>query len=408
MICRSPAAIVVATLLGAVLIGCLALVSHNNGIAVAANEPSSNAATSEILFRPTPLQLKALRIEQVEGQQFRPEFSTEGKIAINEDTATPVFSPYAGRVVKISAKPGDYVDKGQQLFVVESTDTVQTLNDYIAVSSTVMTARNKLRLAEIVEKRARDLFAGKAVPLKDWQQSQADLSSAQNDLRSAEAGLEAAQNRLKIAGFKEADIAAFAEKRQINPNTSISSPLAGTVVQRKLGSGQYIPSGSTDPAFVIGDHSTVWLTAFVRETDAYLVSVDQDVTFTVLALPGRQFRGRINYVASAFDPVSRRLPIRATVDNRNGLFRPEMFASVTLYSGSDQSEPSPSLPLSAVIFEGDNARVWVANDDLSLTMKTARTGLTHGNKVQILDGVRVGDKVVTQGALFIDRAAKGS
>ena len=404
---RCAAAIAAATLIVAMVD--VALLMQPNSTA-AANEPSPDASGADgSVYRPTPLQLQSLTIGKVEGQQFRPEFSTEGKIAVDEDTTTPVFSPYAGRVVKISAKPGERVFKGQELFIVEATDTVQGLNDYVAAGSAVMTARSKLNLAEIVERRARDLFAGKAVPLKDWQQTQADLTSAQNDFRSAESALEAVQNRLKITGFKDSDIAAFRDKRQINPNTSIPSPIAGTVVQRKLGPGQYIASGATDPAFVIGDLSTVWLTAFVRETDASLVSLDQDASFAVLALPGRVFHARINYVASAFDPVSRRLPIRATVDNQNGLLRPEMFAGVTLYAASDQNtQPSPSLPLSAVIYEGETARVWVVRNDNSLSKQQVRIGVTDRNHVQVLDGVRIGDKVVMQGTLFVDRAASGS
>ena len=405
---RCSAAIVAAVAIVALVD--VALVLRNDNAALAASETLQDIPRLPgSIFRPTPVQWESLTIASVEGHVFRPEFSTEGKIAVDEDTATPVFSPYAGRVVKISAKPGDRVVQGQELFVVEATDTVQGLNDFVAAGSAVMTGRSKLNLAEIVEKRARDLYAGKAVPLKDWQQAQADLTGAQNDMRSAESAQEAAQNRLKIAGFKDGDIAAFREKRQINPNTSIPSPIAGTVVQRKLGPGQYIASGATDPAFVIGDLSTVWLTAFVRETDAYQVSLDQDASFTVLALPGRVFRARINYIASAFDPVSRRLTVRAKIDNKSGLLRPEMFASVTLYSGSDQNmQPSPSLPLSAVIYEGDTARVWVANEDRSLSMRQVQTGVTEGDRVQVFNGVNIGDRVVMQGTLFIDRAANGS
>ena len=74
-------------------------------------------------------------------------------------------------------------------------------------------------------------------------------------------------------------------------------------MQRKIGPGQYVNSGASDPVFVIGDLSTVWLTAFVRETDAANVSVGQDIAFNVLALPGRPLTARINYVAAAIDPA---------------------------------------------------------------------------------------------------------
>src|SRR5207245_9759502 len=109
------------------------------------------------------------------------------------------------------------------------------------------------------------------------------------------------------------------------------APIAGTVVQRKIGPGQYVNSGASDPVFVIGDLSTVWLTAFVRETESSAVSVGQEVSFSVLAFPGRALTARINYVSAAIDPSTRRLLVRATIDNPRGSLKPEMFANVTIY-----------------------------------------------------------------------------
>ncbi len=373
------------------------------------SEFSSQARRPSGIFHPTAAQWATLTVEPVEQQQFRLEFATEGKIAVNEDSSTPIFSPYAGRVTKLQAKPGEFVKRGQLLFVVEATDTVQGLNDFIAALSATNSARSKLNLAQIVEKRANDLYAGKAVPLKDWQQAQADLAAAQNDMRSSETAVEAVHKRLRILGRSDEEIAAFQEKRQINPDTPIYSPIQGTVVQRKIGPGQYISSGATDPAFVIGDLSTVWLTAFVRETDASNVSVGQDAVFSVLAAPGRNYHARVNYVASAFDPVTRRLLVRATVENSDGVLKPEMFASVTLYSNGDPSKiGTPGIPRNAVIYEGDISRVWVVRDDQSIELRQVKLGLTNDRMAQVLAGVRPGEKVITEGSLFIDRAASGS
>src|SRR6202030_1397218 len=194
-------------------------------------------------------------------------------------------------------------------FIVEATDTVQALNDFITALSASNTARSKLKLAEIVEKRQDDLYAGKAVPLKDWQQAQADLNAAQNDMRAAETALEAAHNRLRILGRSEEQISAFQQTRQITADTPTYSPIAGTVVQRKVGPGQFISSGASDPVFVIGDLSTVWLLAFVRETEASGVAVGQEIAFSLLAMPGSQFKARIDYVSAAIHPSTPPLPV---------------------------------------------------------------------------------------------------
>ena len=357
-------------------------------------------------YVPSAAEWASLTVEPVSERVFRAEHVTEGKIAVNEESSTPIFSPYAGRVLKLLVKPSDTVERGQPLFIVEATDTVQGLNDFVVALSALNSARSKLNLAQIVERRANDLYAGKAVPLKDWQQSQSDLTTAQNDMRSAETALEAAHNRLRILGRSEDQIAAFQQTRQISADTPIHSPIGGTVVQRKVGPGQFISSGASDPVFIIGDLSTVWLTAFVRETEASGVAVGQEIAFSLLALPGSDFKARIDYVSAAIDPSSRRLLVRATIDNKDGVFKPEMFANVTIYSGGDR--PGVGVPKQALIYEGEHVRLWVVHDDKSIELREIQTGLTNGDLVEVRTNLTAGEKIVTRGSLFIDRAATGS
>jgi membrane fusion protein, heavy metal efflux system len=357
-------------------------------------------------YVPTAAEWASLTVEPVSEKVFRAERITEGKIAVNEESSTPIFSPYAGRVIKLLVKPSDMVERGQPLFVVEATDTVQALNDFITALGALNTARSKLNLAQIVEKRANDLYAGKAVPLKDWQQSQADLTGAQNDLRSAETALEAAHNRLRILGRSEDQISTFQQTRQMSADTPIYSPIGGTVIQRKVGPGQFINSGASDPVFIVGDLSTVWLTAFVRESEASGVAVGQEVTFSLLALAGSEFKARIDYVSAAIDPTTRRLLVRATIDNKDGLFKPEMFANVTIYAGGDH--PSIGVPKRALIYEGERVHLWVVHDDKSIELRQIETGLTNGDLVEARANLQAGEKIVTRGSLFIDRAASGS
>src|ERR1700716_1268947 len=242
------------------------------------SEMSSQSRKGLQRYTPTPAEWASLTIEPVTERVFRAETVTEGKIAVDEDRSTPVFSPYAGRVMKLLVRPGDSVTQGEPLFVIEAADTVQAQNDFITAATGLNKARSALDLARLQHKRAKDLFEGKAVPLKDFQQAEATLIQAQNDLRSTETALEAARNKLRILGLTDEAISAFQEKGRINPETTIFAPIAGTVVQRKIGPGQYVTSGAGDPVFVIGDLSTVWLTAFVRETETSAVSVGQELT----------------------------------------------------------------------------------------------------------------------------------
>ena len=367
---------------------------------------SSQSRKGLLRYTPTPAEWASLTVQPVTERAFRAEHVTEGKIAVDEDRSTPVFSPYAGRVTKLLARPGDRVAQGQPLFVIEAPDNVQAQNDFISALTAYNKARSQLELAQIQDKRAHDLYDGKAVPLKDYQQSQAALVAAQNDMRSSETALGAARNRMRILGLSEAAIAAFEEKGRIDPETTIVAPIAGTVVQRKIGPGQYVNAGASDPVFVIGDLSTVWLTAFVRETEAPDVEVGQEIAFSVLAFPGKVMTARINYVSAAIDPASRRLMVRATIDNPSGLLKPEMFANVTIYSAGDRS--GVGVPKQALIYEGDKVRVWVVREDKSIELRQIQVGLTNGDLVEVKDNLFPGEQIVTRGSLFIDRAASAS
>ncbi len=177
-------------------------------------------------------------------------------------------------------------------------------------------------------------------------------------------------------------------------------------MQRKVGPGQYIGTGASDPVFIIGDLSTVWLVAFIRETEAQSVHIGQALNFTVLAYPDRAFPANISYVATSIDPNTRRLMVRATVNNAERLLKPEMFAIVKILTG--EGDAAPAIPRQAVIYEGDTARVWLVRDDNSIELRPVRVGLTNGTMIQVVEGLRPGERVITKGSLFIDRAATGT
>ncbi len=356
------------------------------------------------LFRPTQAQWAMLTVQPVEQQKFRNEVVTEGKIAVDEERITRVFSPYAGRMKKILARPGDKVTEGQPLFVIEAADAVDAQNDFIAAVSTLNKARSQVRLNQIGEQRSGALYKDKAGSLKDWQEAQTNLTAAQNDLRSAEIGLQAVRNRLRLLGKTDDEIDAFEKTGKITPDSTVYSPISGTILQRKVGPGQFIDAGASggDPVFSIGDISKIWLVAYVREANVAKAKVGETVRFTVLSAPDKEFVGKLDYVSSSIDPTSRRLTVRANVDNSEGLLKPEMFAHVTILE--EEGNSTPAVPIQAVVQEGDASRVWVVREGGTLELRPIEIGLTNGSMVQVLKGIKPGESVVTRGSLFIDRA----
>jgi cobalt-zinc-cadmium efflux system membrane fusion protein len=366
---------------------------------------SSQSRRVGAFYRPTDAEWTSFAVGPVIEREFRSERVTEGKIAVDDDLSTPIFSPYAGRVTRLLAKPGEIVSKGQPLFVIEATDMVQAQNDFLTALAALNKAQSTLSLAQIEAKRSQTLYATHAIAQRDMQQAELALTGAQNDVHAADAALEATRNRLRILGHTDDEIATFQTTGKIDPQTTIFAPIGGTIVQRKIGPGQYISTNATDPAFVIGDLSKVWLMAFVRETDAPQVQVGQDASFTVLAFPDRAFAAKIDYVAASLDPTARRLLARATIDNPETLLKPEMFASVSIFTGAGD-RLSPAVPRAAVVYEADTAHVWVVhNDNKTIELRYVRTGMVGGDLVQITGGLAPGEQVVTRGSLFIDRAA---
>ena len=341
------------------------------------SEMSSQSRQGSRRYTPTPAEWASLTIQPVTERAFHTEHVTEGKIAVDDDRSTPVYLALCRPGHQIAGAAGRQRHARAALFVIEAADKVQAQNDFVAAVSALAKARSQLVLAQLQDQRAKDLFEGKAVPLKDYQQTQATLIQAQNDLRLSQTTLEAARNKLRILGLTDDAISAFQEQGRIDPETPVFSPIAGTVVQRKMGPGQYVNSGASEPVFVIADLSTVWLTAFVRETEASEVAVGHELTFSLPALPGRTLTGRVGYVAAAIDPATRRLMVRATVDNSAGQLKPEMFATVTIYAPGDWI--SVGVPKQALIYEGDQARVWVAHADKTIELRLIKTGQARAN-----------------------------
>lgn len=353
--------------------------------------PPAAALSPPGTFRATAAQLKTLTVATVGLHGFVSEELTEGRIAVNGDRATPVYSAYSGRVTRVIAGLGDTVKQGAPLATVEASEFVQAQND-------LSTAAAQLKIARINEARKHALFDAKGGSLQDWQQAQADLTAAAT-------AASAVRNRLRILGKSAAEIAALETGGTINPVAAIRAPIAGVVVDRQLGPGQYLEAGAGTAVFTIADVSSVWLLANVRETDSGRVHLGQAVEVRVPAYPNRVFRARVSYVAALIDPVTHRLPVRAEIDNRDGALKPEMFADFRILTGD--ATQSPAVPQAAVVYEGDAAHVWVTDGGL-LSLRAIRTGRSDAGLVEVLDGLKPGEQIVTKGGLFIDQAAAGS
>jgi cobalt-zinc-cadmium efflux system membrane fusion protein len=399
MLTRIGAALLIAAAQIAVaeMLGCVVAAAE---VAAPKAPKNGNAASKNGDVRVTADQMHQLSVAQVELYPFRVQKFAIGQIAFNEDTSTAVLAPFAGRVVRLIAKVGDKVSRGEALFEIDSPEVVQPQNDFIAAATALNKARSQHDLALIVEKRLKDLYEGKAAALKEWQQAEGQLVAAKNDMRSAGMALEAARARLRIVGFNEDEIAILQTKGTIRRATPIAAPIDGTVIARKVGPGQFVRNDTGDALYVIADLSSMWLKAQVPENDIPLVRVGQEVEVKVSALPGRVFKARIANISASTDLTTRRTVVRSEIPNPDGALKSEMFASFKIATGAD--EIAPAVPTLAVIREGDVTVVWVEEEPALFRRRKVKIGMEQEGRVQIREGLKPGELIVARGAIFVD------
>ncbi|MEE9251861.1 MAG: efflux RND transporter periplasmic adaptor subunit [Thermodesulfobacteriota bacterium] len=176
------------------------------------------------------------------------------------------------------------------------------------------------------------------------------------------------------------------------PLVSIRSPLAGIVVERNA-----LLGGTVDPAktlFRIADLSKVIVEGEVFESDVYKVKLGQDARIRLDAYPDKAFTGSVTFVASELDPLKRTLHLWVSVDNKEGLLKPELFARVALVV--ERSRDALSIPVEAIIDDGVEKFVFLKNGNRFIRQDVA-TGVSDDRYIEITDGLYPGDKVVTDG-----------
>ena len=345
-------------------------------------------------------QMHQLQVVKVEAHAFRVQRSAIGQIAFNEDASTVVLTPFSGRVIRLIAKVGDQVRSGDPLLEIDSPEQVPPQNDFIAAQTARNKAHSQLNLARIVEKRARDLYEGKAAPFKDLQQAEAQLAAAENDMRSTDTASEAVRIRLRILGRTDEEISKLEQHGALSRVTRITAPIDGTIIARKVGPGQYVRADSGDALYTIADLSTMWLKAQIFEQDIAFMRIGQEIEVRVSAAPNRIFKARISTIGAASDLTTRRVVVRSEIGNPDGALKSEMFASFKI--ATEEASTTAAVPTEAVIREGDLATVWVETEPMLFKRRVVDTGIQQDGLVQIRSGLDFGELVVARGAIFVD------
>jgi cobalt-zinc-cadmium efflux system membrane fusion protein len=350
-------------------------------------------------------QVRHLTVVRVEKRSFRVEKSAIGQLTFNEAMTSPVFSPYSGRVVRVLVGIGDQVRRGDPLVEINTPEIVQAQTDLIAAAANLLKSRNQVELARRNAARMEDLIQVKAVAQRDYDQAAADLQAAVTDGRIATATVESARSRLRGMGKSEEDLARIETERRMDSTAVVTSPITGVAVARKVGPGQWVQPTS-DAMFVISDLSTLWLKANVSEADIPHIRVGQLLEVRVMAFPDRMFKARVTNIGASVDPVTRRIPVRSELANPDLALKSEMLATFRIITAADVM--APSVPLTAVNWEGARAKVWVAIAPTEFSERIVRLGVEQDGRVQVLSGVEAGERIVSDGAVFLSSARRVS
>ncbi len=331
-------------------------------------------------------QMSTVKVEAVREHDFPVERAAVGSIDFNGDMTLQVFTPYQGRILEAFAKVGDDVKKGQVLFTIDSPDLLSACSSLIAAAGVLdLTTRSLNRLKALYETRAV---------------AQKDLEQTTSDHQTAEGALKAARAAVSIFGKTETDIDAIIKERKPDSRLVVKSPIDGRITARTAAPGLFVQPGSAPAPYSVADTSTMWMLANVAESDVPDIHVGQEVKVKVMSFPGREFEGRVSMMNSAVDPNTHRMLIRSEIENPRHELRSGMFAQFVIKTG----DPIRSLavPLDGVVREGDGTMmVWVTTDRKRFTQRKVGTGAQKDGLRQIFDGLRAGELVATEGAVFL-------
>ena len=368
----------------------LALLAVGAWAGIACKKHEERAETrpppGEAWLSPQQVQDGQISVVTVDERPVAAELDTPGRIAFDDSHIAHVFSPVGGRVVRIEAQLGQPVRRGAPLVTLESPDVGVAAADVGKAEADLQAAERELR-------RQRELFEAHAA-------AQRDLEAAQAARDRATAELARARQRARL--FHGA-------AGSVSQAVALRSPIDGEVIARAVTPGMEIAgqaSGGTSPElFTIGNVERVWAVADVFEMDLPRVKPGAPVAVKVVAFPERVFQGRVDWIAPALDPQTRSARVRAALLNPGRELLPEMFASFRIISGDGRL--MPAVPVDAIVYEGANARVWIARpDSKTVVSRPIEVGDTTNGLVEVRKGLTIGESVVTSGTLFIDRAAR--
>jgi RND family efflux transporter MFP subunit len=363
-------------------------VPRNIGQDQTPTQAGNPSGESTLTIAPEQAQRAGIKIETV-GERVSTDATgqqTTGVVQPNSYRETPVMSLVGGIVRSVGPELGQSVSKGQTIAVVSSNELAEAQSKYLSV------------VAELEEHHKHHARTVKLVEI--GAASREELEQAANKLKAAESELANLRQRLLLLGLSSQRVSALHSTSQISSEVSLPSPASGTVTSRTVNAGEVIQANKE--LLRITDLSSVWVVAQVYEKDLGKVHIGSGASTTSDAYPGRVFRGQVSYVDPKVDPQTRTAQLRIELANPGQQLKIGMYVNVAFGALGGAASSVPLVAVAAVQNIGTQQVVFVATNDPNVfAMRPLRLGPDSNGFYPVLEGLRVGDRIVTDGSFLL-------
>lgn len=337
-----------------------------------------------------------IETEMVSLQPFTGYLIIPAKVITNQDNEAQIGSLVQGRVHKVYVKVGDYVKAGQVLMTIEGLDVGE-------IKAAYLSAKASLDYAESNYKRLKKLFDEKIG-------SQKALSESQAEYEKALAEFNAEDKKIHSVGLSDEDVIDGEKNEEHKSGTlPIKSSINGIVVERNVVIGQLVDA--TTNAFKIINTKNVWIDGEIYEKDLAKINQKTNALFLSSTYPNEKFNGKIIYIGQIVNELTRTITIRGEFDNPNNKLKPQMFGELKI--PVDSKSKTILVPEEAVVKEAGEQYVFVQtnstpknNGEQTFEKRIVITGVSVDNRIEIKDGLKEGEKVVSKGAFYLKSELK--
>ena len=331
----------------------------------------------------SPSQLNSIKIEAVGSYLFRVEKEAVGNIDFADDLSVQVFPAYQGTIIKTFVELGVRVQKDQPLYTIKSPDLIQAESNLIGAAATF----------ELTNKELARVQGLGGIAEREKEQ-------ATSDQQTADGALKAARDAVLVFGKTNAEIDQMIALRKTDPALVVRSPISGTVTSFNAPPGLLVQPGNLPAPYSVANVTVKWMLANVSETEIPFFHLGQPVQVKVMAYPDRVFQGKVSKIYATVDPNTHRVTIRSEIADPHDELRPGMLANFVIRV-QDPVEAT-AIPANGVVREADGTMTaWVTTDRHRFEQKIIKIGLRNDDRVQVLDGLRRGELVVTDNAVFL-------